>query len=125
WHGRISFTGMPVRPDFVAVDPAEARRRLGLKSDKPVLLVVGGSQGASGINQLVLSSLDHLRSAGVDLQLLHLAGPREEASVRSALEAAGIEGRVEAFLEDMPAALASADAVICRSGSSFLAELAA
>ena len=50
----IRYVGTPVRPQFKPVDPGPCRMALGLSPKDPVLLIMGGSQGASGINQLLL-----------------------------------------------------------------------
>src|SRR5580693_5989256 len=54
---RTMVTGTPARPQFRPRDAAACRRQLGLEPDRPVILVVGGSQGASGLNSAVLSAL--------------------------------------------------------------------
>src|SRR4029077_14510028 len=72
-------TGTPVRTELVRLDRLDARRRLGLQEDVPTLLVMGGSQGASGINQVQLSARPFLH--GVPLQVIHLSGARDERLV--------------------------------------------
>jgi len=57
---RIVVTGTPVRPQFQPADAAACRSALGLAPQRPVLLIMGGSQGASGINGLVLQALPFL-----------------------------------------------------------------
>src|SRR5213595_2100134 len=69
---RTEITGTPVRTDLVRLDRADARRRLGLEEELTTLLVVGGSQGASGINQALIKALPFLQ--GVPLQVIHLSG---------------------------------------------------
>ena len=59
----VSRTGTPVRPQFQPRSASEARTLLGLDPLRPVLLVMGGSQGASGINQLVIDALASLRES--------------------------------------------------------------
>src|SRR5881398_3897224 len=59
-------TGTPVRTELVRLDRRVARRKLGLDEELPTLLVMGGSQGASGINQALIKSLPFLE--GVQLQ---------------------------------------------------------
>src|SRR5207247_10041717 len=60
-------TGTPVRTELVRLDRRVARRKLGLDEELPTLLVMGGSQGASGINQALIKSLPLLE--GVQLQV--------------------------------------------------------
>ena len=63
-------TGTPVRQEFTGLDKADCRIRLGLDVGRSVLLIMGGSQGARGINELLLAALPSLKRARPDLQLL-------------------------------------------------------
>jgi UDP-N-acetylglucosamine--N-acetylmuramyl-(pentapeptide) pyrophosphoryl-undecaprenol N-acetylglucosamine transferase len=127
WFRRcdVQVLGMPVREQFQAVDVDACRGALGLAMDRPVLLVMGGSQGASGINQLMLRAATALAAEAPALQILHLAGTREEAQVREAYRAAGLAAVVRAFLTEMEFALGAADVAVGRAGASSIAELAA
>jgi UDP-N-acetylglucosamine--N-acetylmuramyl-(pentapeptide) pyrophosphoryl-undecaprenol N-acetylglucosamine transferase len=124
-HRRISVTGTPVRPQFQPRDPLVCRVALGLQPDQPVLLVMGGSQGASAINDAVLKALPLLAKQLPRLQLLHLAGPRDAGKIRKACSAAGINAVVHEFFDNMELALGAATAAISRAGASSLAEFAA
>lgn len=115
--------GTPVRPALHGrKDPAEARRALGLDPARRTVLVFGGSQGARALNLGVGAAM---RKAGVDAQVLHLAGKGRAEEARAAYEKAGVPAKVMDYLDDMAAAYAAADVVVCRSGASTLAELAA
>jgi UDP-N-acetylglucosamine--N-acetylmuramyl-(pentapeptide) pyrophosphoryl-undecaprenol N-acetylglucosamine transferase len=123
---RIEIAGMPVRGEFLQLPPrAAARTALGLKPDAPVLLVMGGSQGASAINELIVASLPLLRKAAPRLQYVHLTGPRDLETVRAAYSALQCPAVARAFLAEMPPALAAADIAVSRAGASSLAEFAA
>jgi UDP-N-acetylglucosamine--N-acetylmuramyl-(pentapeptide) pyrophosphoryl-undecaprenol N-acetylglucosamine transferase len=123
---RVEVTGMPVRPQFLNPLAAEqARAAVGLKPQAPVLLIMGGSQGASAINQLVVAALPQLRQASPELQFMHLAGARDADDVRAAYRAQKAPGLVLAFFNEMGTALAAADVAVSRAGASSLAELAA
>jgi UDP-N-acetylglucosamine--N-acetylmuramyl-(pentapeptide) pyrophosphoryl-undecaprenol N-acetylglucosamine transferase len=122
----MDLAGMPVRPEFLQLTPAaEARTALGLKPDAPVLLVMGGSQGAAKINELMTGILPQLRQAMPQLQFIHLTGPSDLEKVRAAYAAVGSAAVVRAFLGEMALALAAADAAVSRAGASSLAEFAA
>src|ERR1700736_2646923 len=73
---RTEITGTPIRTELKRVDRQAARQKLGLQADLTTMLVMGGSQGASGINQAVIKSLPLLR--GAPLQIIHLSGARDE-----------------------------------------------
>lgn len=113
---RCVVTGTPVREELRELPSrAEAAAKWGLDAEKPTVLVMGGSQGARRLNQIVAALPE-------GPQVLHIAGPGDEARVRA--EVGEREGhRVLGFCDDMPAAYAAADAVVARSGASSLTEL--
>lgn len=121
----VQVVGMPVRREFLATDPLSCRVALGLDARRPVLLITGGSQGASGVNDAVLAALPELAAAQPDLQYLHLTGPRDESRVRAAYAQHGCRAVVRPFLTEMDLALGAAHAAVCRAGASSAAELAA
>jgi UDP-N-acetylglucosamine--N-acetylmuramyl-(pentapeptide) pyrophosphoryl-undecaprenol N-acetylglucosamine transferase len=123
---RIETVGMPVRPEFLQpMPPASARAALGLNEDAPVLLVMGGSQGAHRINELITAALPHLLQAGPRLQFIHLTGAADLKKVQAAYDACQRPALVRAFLDEMAPALAAADVAVSRAGASSLAEFAA
>lgn len=123
---KVDVVGMPVRPQFLApMSAATARTAMGLKPDAPVLLVMGGSQGARGVNDLVLGVVPQLREAIPNLHFVHLTGSLDVEAVRAKYNALGVNAAVHAFWNDMPTALAAADVAVSRAGASSLAELAA
>jgi UDP-N-acetylglucosamine--N-acetylmuramyl-(pentapeptide) pyrophosphoryl-undecaprenol N-acetylglucosamine transferase len=121
----VKTTGTPVRPQFQARDAAACRAALGLETDRPVLLVMGGSQGASGVNQLVAQSLPQFSAHLPDLQILHLTGQNDLGKISDAYAAYKLKAVVRPFLAEMELALGAATAAVSRSGASSLAELAA
>jgi UDP-N-acetylglucosamine--N-acetylmuramyl-(pentapeptide) pyrophosphoryl-undecaprenol N-acetylglucosamine transferase len=116
-------TGTPIRRELTADGPTrgEARRRLGLAADRPTLLVMGGSQGAAGINVLLAQSAPHL--AGSAIQVIHLAGEREADMVRGAYEKAGVPCTVLPFCDRMQDVYPAADLAVSRAGAASLGEL--
>ncbi|MGD0745958.1 MAG: UDP-N-acetylglucosamine--N-acetylmuramyl-(pentapeptide) pyrophosphoryl-undecaprenol N-acetylglucosamine transferase, partial [Verrucomicrobiota bacterium] len=102
---------------------ADCRAALGLEPDRPTVLVMGGSQGASGINEMILSALPLL--AGHDWQWLHLTGANGFEKVKQAYATRGFRAVVKPFLAEMDLALGAATAAVSRAGASSLAELAA
>jgi UDP-N-acetylglucosamine--N-acetylmuramyl-(pentapeptide) pyrophosphoryl-undecaprenol N-acetylglucosamine transferase len=126
---QVVVTGTPVRPQFSPPESlrpsrqAQCRIALGLAVEQPVVLVVGGSQGASGLNAMIVSALPLL--AGKNWQWLHLTGANDVEKVRTAYAEAGITAVVKPFLAEMDLALGAATACVSRSGASSLAEIAA
>ncbi|HEX4895278.1 MAG TPA: undecaprenyldiphospho-muramoylpentapeptide beta-N-acetylglucosaminyltransferase [Solimonas sp.] len=112
--------GNPVRQGFAEL-PTPAQR---LAHAAPArVLVIGGSQGARALNERVPQALAQLAPAERP-QVRHQAGRTLEIAQQS-YAVAQVEAEVTAFIDDMPAALAWADLVICRAGASTVAELSA
>jgi UDP-N-acetylglucosamine--N-acetylmuramyl-(pentapeptide) pyrophosphoryl-undecaprenol N-acetylglucosamine transferase len=122
-RAKTTITGTPVRPQFKPREAASCRTALGLAAEKPVVLVVGGSQGASGLNAMILAALPVLGKK--DWQWLHLTGAADFEKVSAAYAAQGIKAVVKPFLMEMDLALGAATACVSRSGASSLAEIAA
>jgi UDP-N-acetylglucosamine--N-acetylmuramyl-(pentapeptide) pyrophosphoryl-undecaprenol N-acetylglucosamine transferase len=89
--------------------------------ERKTILVMGGSQGAHGINQAVLSALPNL--VGRPVQSIHLSGPNDQDELRQAYDDAGIPAWVAPFHHRMEAAYSVADIAIARSGAASLTEL--
>ena len=120
-NSHVEVTGTPVRDAFRGLDQRASREALGLPPDQPMVLVIGGSQGARGVNHLVTAASTEWRG----VSLLHVCGATDEAEVRAAYAGAANEVQVHAFLEDMPQALGAATLAVSRAGASSIAELAA
>jgi UDP-N-acetylglucosamine--N-acetylmuramyl-(pentapeptide) pyrophosphoryl-undecaprenol N-acetylglucosamine transferase len=106
-------------------DAATCRALFRLDPNRPTILVMGGSQGASGLNDLVLSALPSLGDRASTWQWLHLTGPNDAEKVKTAYDAHGLKSVVKPFLADMELALGAAIAAVTRAGASSLAEIAA
>jgi UDP-N-acetylglucosamine--N-acetylmuramyl-(pentapeptide) pyrophosphoryl-undecaprenol N-acetylglucosamine transferase len=120
---RTQVTGTPIRRELAADAPGktEARRALGLDPETTTLLVMGGSQGAAGINAIMMQAAPHLSSA--HLQIVHLSGERDADTVRSVYAAAGIKAVVLPFCDRMQDVYPAADLAVSRSGAASLGEL--
>ncbi|MEP6483592.1 MAG: undecaprenyldiphospho-muramoylpentapeptide beta-N-acetylglucosaminyltransferase [Rudaea sp.] len=117
-HGE--WVGNPVRREISAVpNPAQ---RFADRGGAIRLLVLGGSQGASGINATLPQVVREISSG---LEIRHQAGPRHLDKTKESYADVGVEARVDAFIDDMAAAYAWADVVVCRAGALTLAELCA
>ena len=114
-------TGNPVRVAITQV-PAPVER-FATRNGALRVLVIGGSLGASALTETVPAAVMQLASAKA-LQLHHQTGKDDVEKVRAAYAQQGVDARVEAFVEDMAAAYAWADLVVCRSGALTVAELA-
>lgn len=116
---KVITTGNPVRSHLIGIPQA---------SYSPfTLFIFGGSQGAMGINSLILQALPHLKKYESQLQIIHQTGPRDLQRVKQQYlkEGWGDCARVEAFIDQMAEAYTQASLLICRAGSSTLSEVAA
>ncbi len=120
---RTEVTGTPIRTELKPLDRQVARQRLGLRTDLPTLLVMGGSQGASGINQAIIKSLPFLHD--VPLQVIHLSGARDERLVADNYGREKIPAYISAFHHRMEEVYSAADLLVARAGAASLAEFAA
>jgi UDP-N-acetylglucosamine--N-acetylmuramyl-(pentapeptide) pyrophosphoryl-undecaprenol N-acetylglucosamine transferase len=120
-HG-VRVVGNPVRQEIAALSPP--RVRLAEHAGRLRLLIIGGSQGAQVFNQVVPEAVRALPEANRP-QVWHQTGQREEAAVTAAYRTFLADAKVAAFIDDMAAAYAWADVVVCRAGAMTVAELAA
>ena len=111
-------TGVPVRQAFfqTTTKPPETQ---------PTLLVFGGSQGAHAINQAMIQCLPELLKQAPAIHIIHQTGERDYNEAQAAYQRSGASAEVHKFINDMPAFFARADLLLCRSGASTVAEIAA
>jgi UDP-N-acetylglucosamine--N-acetylmuramyl-(pentapeptide) pyrophosphoryl-undecaprenol N-acetylglucosamine transferase len=115
-------TGTPVRRDLGTPLPkADARAAFGLDPDKLTILVMGGSQGAAGINQLLFRAAPFLRER--NLQVIHLTGDRDDNLAAINYQREGLSAHVMPFHHRMAEAYSAADLVISRAGAASLSEI--
>ena len=114
--------GNPVRADITAVLPPT--ERYAGRSGPLRVLVVGGSLGSAALNETVPQALARLEPEARPI-VVHQAGERQIEALRAAYARVQVEGELRPFIDDMAAAYADADLVICRAGALTVAELAA
>ena len=115
-------TGNPVREALVRGPAPEAR--LAGRGGRLRVLVIGGSQGARALNEVVPRALA-IDSLGGKVTVRHQCGPAHVDATRDAYAAHGAEAKITGYIEDMGAAYAWTDVAVCRSGAMTVAELAA
>ena len=116
--GKAELTGLPVRAEFFSLPPKTRESVL-------TLLITGGSQGSRTLNRAARESWNLFREARFPIRFIHQTGPEPHAGLEREFAATGLAGEVVPFIQDMPAAFAAADLVVCRSGAGAVAELAA
>ena len=112
-------TGSPIRQELMTGDPEKARAFCGFTDEKPVILVVGGSLGATAVNQAVRAILPELLK---DFQVIHLCG---KGKLDTSLN--NLEGYVqfEYIQDELRHLFALSDIVISRAGANAICELLA
>jgi UDP-N-acetylglucosamine--N-acetylmuramyl-(pentapeptide) pyrophosphoryl-undecaprenol N-acetylglucosamine transferase len=121
FRGRAFVAGNPVRREFFTSGDARGAGR----SSGARILVLGGSQGARGINVALVAAAPELARRLPGLDLVHQTGERELDQVRQGYARAGVAARVVAYLDAVADEMTAADLVIARAGATTLAELAA
>ncbi|MFY4696051.1 undecaprenyldiphospho-muramoylpentapeptide beta-N-acetylglucosaminyltransferase [Burkholderia glumae] len=120
------WTGNPIRDELARSEPPAVR--YAARSGALRLLVVGGSLGAAALNDVVPRALA-LLAPHERPQVVHQAGAKHVEALRANYEAAGLAAGRDVtllpFIDDMAAAYANADLVICRSGAMTVSEIAA
>jgi UDP-N-acetylglucosamine--N-acetylmuramyl-(pentapeptide) pyrophosphoryl-undecaprenol N-acetylglucosamine transferase len=120
FRGKATVTGNPVRREFFEIPP---RKR---NSAEFAVLVFGGSQGARAINQAMTEALPLLSEQREMLRIKHQTGEADFEKVRDSYLEEGWENAiVTKYIDDMVAAIAASDLVVCRSGATTSAELIA
>lgn len=122
-HPDVRVVGTPIRGNLRQPSKDEPHTFFKLAKNKKTLVVIGGSQGARGVNRVVCASLDQLEKLGI--QVLHIAGPSDYEEVRDAYAKHPLlTQHVAAFCHRMELAYQIADVAIARSGASTLTEIA-
>ncbi|MEX3612595.1 MAG: undecaprenyldiphospho-muramoylpentapeptide beta-N-acetylglucosaminyltransferase [Burkholderia gladioli] len=123
---KAEWTGNPIRDELAHCAPPAAR--YAARSGPLRLLVVGGSLGAAALNEVVPRALA-LLSPESRPQVVHQAGAKHIDVLRANYDAVGLAPgqavELLPFIDDMAAAYANADLVICRSGAMTVSEIAA
>lgn len=117
---QITLTGNPIRREILAV-------RAKKPADGAVftLLVVGGSQGAKAINEVMVPAVAGLVQNGKVLRVIHQTGKDDYEAVRRGYEARGLPAEISPFIDDMARVYAEAHLVVGRAGATTVFELAA
>ena len=117
-RGRSEVTGLPVREEFFRIEPKPW-------SPKPTVLITGGSQGSRTLNEAARQSWKLFRETNSAVAFIHQTGRNSHDELAREFAQTELEGEVVPFIDDMPAAFARADIVVCRAGAGATAELAA
>ena len=124
---RVVFSGNPLRLEMLTNDRIQSARKLGVSPDVKTVLIMGGSQGCSFLNNTAgraarLISETPRRAA--DVQFIHLTGKKDYEQIKQFYRDNKIPGKVFSFLESIADAYCVSDLAITRSGASAIFELA-
>jgi UDP-N-acetylglucosamine--N-acetylmuramyl-(pentapeptide) pyrophosphoryl-undecaprenol N-acetylglucosamine transferase len=119
-RGKVRLTGNPVRRGVRASADPDGGRPVDARSR---VLVLGGSQGARGLNGVVADALALLAGRSLPLRVVHQAGAADLEATRARYVAAGVDAETTAFIDDVAAAYRAADLVVARAGATTIAEL--
>ena len=118
-EGKAVVTGTPIRPELLQGDAAKGRDFTGFTSEKPVIMIIGGSLGAQAVNDAVRRILPDLLK---DFQVVHLCGKGKRDDSKNDLKGYVQYEYIESELADL---FAMADIVISRAGANAICELQA
>lgn len=120
---KTQVTGTPVRSTLKKVKRTVAAEYWGIDSERLTITVIGGSQGAQGLNHLVLSVLPFLEKYKATIQVIHQTGIEDQSRVKDRYEQAGIKACVVDFCQHMEMLYSVSDLMIARSGAASLSEV--
>ena len=126
---KIVVTGTPVRGDFFDLTKEEARKKLGITDDRPLLVSFWGSLGASGMNGKMVDFFRKEVAQGQQFHHIHGVGSSGWSAMQEKLKENNLSDQpgldVREYIYDMATVMAAADLVLCRAGASTVSELTA
>ena len=123
-RAKVEVTGNPIR--FRDPPPRHvAAKRIGLDPDMKTLFVMGGSQGASAINEAMIKTLPLLDDIADELQIVHQTGRLDYDMVQDAYRRSRIRHLVKPFFDEIHLVYSAADLMLCRAGGMTIAEITA
>ena len=118
--GKIFLTGNPVRDELLSSDSIKHEGM-----EQFTILVIGGSQGATAINDAFVEALSLIKGAGKNPKVIHQTGVMDYERLINEYEKRNLHGEVMPFIQDMATAYNHADIVVSRAGATTIFELAA
>lgn len=115
---RTQVTGLPLRAVYKS-QPAQRKQ-----DNKLHILITGASQGARGLNQLVLKAMPYLEDHKNTIEIMHQSGDHDLEDIKQEYKRLGVVAQVKPFLDDFPEWLQWADVVIARAGAGTVWEVA-
>ncbi|WP_312402235.1 undecaprenyldiphospho-muramoylpentapeptide beta-N-acetylglucosaminyltransferase, partial [Leuconostoc lactis] len=124
---KVTLVGNPRAQQVAQLKSTFSWQTLGLRDDKPTLLIFGGSQGAPAINLAVIEAMNDLNTR--PYQIVIVTGPKRYDNVINLLQAQGVSAadniRIVPYIDNMPEVLAQTTAIVSRAGATSIAEITA
>ena len=128
WLGKakvVVTTGNPIRREILDAKREASAKYLGLSQEKKTILIVGGSQGARVINEIMIDCLPEFEKCAEKLQIIHCTGEHDLDGVKKAYKQYTIDAYVCSFLSNVEFAYSMADVIISRAGAGTVTEITA
>lgn len=122
YHSKLLVTGNPLREEFYRVKKIEEREKLKFEENEKMLLIVGGSLGASSINKEILKNWDKI-SKEKNIRIYWATGKAHFEEISNQLKRLKKNDIVKPYFENMAYLMSAADLVLCRSGALTVSEL--
>ena len=126
----VVVTGNPIKlkkQNYTEAQKTKIKQELGLKLDKPVVLVFGGSQGAQSINRSFIEIIVNKKNK--NYQIMWAAGPEQYDKIKNKLKEVNIDidkienAKIVPYIYNMEEVMNTADLVVCRSGAMTITEI--
>ena len=126
----VVVTGNPInlkKQNYTEAQKTKIKKELGLKLDKPVVLVFGGSQGAQSINRSFIEIIVNKKNK--NYQIMWAAGPEQYDKIKNKLKEVNIDidkienAKIVPYIYNMEEVMNTADLVVCRSGAMTITEI--
>ena len=113
------YSGNPIRPELVRIKKNNAKKKMNFNINKKLLFIIGGSQGASPINNHILKNIDFYTNN--NYQVLWQCGNRDYNTIKKQIKSENV--RVKEFISDMSIPYSAADLIISRAGALAINEI--
>ncbi len=126
-QNKLTITGAPIRKEILSLSTSreEGLIHFGLNKEEPVLLIIGGSQGAKGINTAIEQNLDAIAALGVQIIWQTGSASFKDAEIAAQKSRFKANIRVTEFIYEMDKAYAAANLIVSRAGAIAIAEIVA
>lgn len=116
-------TGTPVRKSIINASDISGFELTGFMPEKPVIIIIGGSQGSRSLNTTVVDGICMIKKNIPDIQVIHITGKNKQDKVKEKYDACGINNYVAPFTDNIGVIYKIADVAVTRAGALTVSEL--